>query len=150
MFVVKVDTELCEACGDCVSTCPNELLALVEEGSKKFAMYKGDPDDCLGCFSCESGLPQRLHFDFRTVSQLGLAAGRLAVGPNVRQVDSHCSVGDARGIIGVIAPQRAFGIENRGPVPRPPARTTPAPTPRLSPVHLVPMLPARATAPEAP
>lgn len=56
-YLVKVDTELCEGCGDCVSTCPSELLALVEDGAKKYAIYKGDPDECLGCFSCESSCP---------------------------------------------------------------------------------------------
>jgi NAD-dependent dihydropyrimidine dehydrogenase PreA subunit len=56
-YLVKVDTELCEGCGDCVDTCPSELLALVEEGGKKYAIYSGDPDDCIGCYSCESSCP---------------------------------------------------------------------------------------------
>ncbi len=56
-YLVKVDTELCEGCGDCISTCPTELLALVEEGATKYAIYKGDPDECIGCFSCESTCP---------------------------------------------------------------------------------------------
>jgi NAD-dependent dihydropyrimidine dehydrogenase PreA subunit len=57
MYVVTVDMELCEGCGDCVSTCPNELLSLVQENGKKVATYSGAPDDCLGCFSCESTCP---------------------------------------------------------------------------------------------
>jgi 2-oxoglutarate ferredoxin oxidoreductase subunit delta len=56
-YLVKIDTELCEGCGDCVSSCPSELLAVAEDGSKKYAIYKGDPDDCLGCFACESECP---------------------------------------------------------------------------------------------
>jgi len=54
MFVVTVDIEKCQACGDCVDTCPNELLAIVEENGKKHAIFKGDPDECIGCYSCES------------------------------------------------------------------------------------------------
>ncbi len=56
-YLVKVDTELCEGCGDCVSACPSELLALVEDGANKYAIYKSDPEDCLGCFACESECP---------------------------------------------------------------------------------------------
>lgn len=54
MFVVTVDVEKCQACADCVDTCPNELMVMVEEGGKRFAMYKGDPDECIGCYTCES------------------------------------------------------------------------------------------------
>jgi NAD-dependent dihydropyrimidine dehydrogenase PreA subunit len=54
MFVVTVDMGKCGACEECIDTCPNELLALVEESGKKYAMYKGDPDECIGCYTCES------------------------------------------------------------------------------------------------
>lgn len=54
MFVITVDEEKCQACGDCVDACPQELIALAEENGKKYAMFKGDPDDCIGCYSCES------------------------------------------------------------------------------------------------
>lgn len=54
MFVVTVDIEKCQACGDCIDSCPQELLALVEDAGKKYAMFKGDPDECIGCYSCES------------------------------------------------------------------------------------------------
>ena len=58
MFVVTVDVDKCQACGDCIDSCPQELLALVEEEGKKYAMFKGDPDDCIGCYSCESSCEQ--------------------------------------------------------------------------------------------
>jgi NAD-dependent dihydropyrimidine dehydrogenase PreA subunit len=58
MYVIKVDVDKCEACGDCVDACPNELIALVEENGKKYAMYTGNPDDCIGCYSCESTCPE--------------------------------------------------------------------------------------------
>ncbi|OQA41595.1 MAG: Ferredoxin-1 [Chloroflexi bacterium ADurb.Bin325] len=58
MYVVTIDVENCAGCGDCVDTCPNELIALVEEDGKQYAMYKGDPEECIGCYSCESGCPE--------------------------------------------------------------------------------------------
>jgi 2-oxoglutarate ferredoxin oxidoreductase subunit delta len=54
MYVVTVDITKCQACGDCVDTCPSELIALAEENGKQYAMFKGDPEECIGCFSCES------------------------------------------------------------------------------------------------
>lgn len=53
MYFVTIDIEKCEACGDCVDTCPTEVIAMAEENGKKYAMYSGDSDDCLGCYSCE-------------------------------------------------------------------------------------------------
>lgn len=58
MYVITIDLEKCEGCGDCVDTCPDELLALAEENGKKYAMYKGDPEACIGCYSCESACPE--------------------------------------------------------------------------------------------
>jgi NAD-dependent dihydropyrimidine dehydrogenase PreA subunit len=58
MYVVTVDVDKCEACGDCIDTCPNELIALVEENGKQYAMFSGEADDCIGCYSCESGCPE--------------------------------------------------------------------------------------------
>ncbi len=58
MYVITVDVDKCEACGDCVDACPNELMALVEDDGKKYAMFKGDPDECIGCYSCESSCEQ--------------------------------------------------------------------------------------------
>lgn len=54
MFIVEIDIEKCGACADCVENCPEELIAIVEEDGKKFAMFTGDPDACSGCLSCES------------------------------------------------------------------------------------------------
>lgn len=53
MYIVTIDVENCQACEDCVDTCPTEALAIVEEDGKKYAMFSGDADDCLGCLSCE-------------------------------------------------------------------------------------------------
>jgi NAD-dependent dihydropyrimidine dehydrogenase PreA subunit len=53
MYIVTIDVEKCQACGDCVEICAVEVLALLEEDGKKYAIFSGDPNDCLGCLSCE-------------------------------------------------------------------------------------------------
>lgn len=53
MYIVTIDVDKCQACGECVDTCPGEVLALVEQDGKKVAVLTGDPDECLGCLSCE-------------------------------------------------------------------------------------------------
>jgi NAD-dependent dihydropyrimidine dehydrogenase PreA subunit len=53
MYIVTIDIDKCQACGECVDICATEALALVEEDSRKYAMFTGEPDDCLGCLSCE-------------------------------------------------------------------------------------------------
>lgn len=54
MFIITIDIEKCQGCGDCVDNCPNTVLSVVEEDGKKYAMVTGDPDECIGCLSCES------------------------------------------------------------------------------------------------
>ncbi len=58
MYVVTVDIEKCEACGDCVDNCPDGMMVMTEENGKQYAMFKGDPDDCIGCLSCEASCEQ--------------------------------------------------------------------------------------------
>jgi NAD-dependent dihydropyrimidine dehydrogenase PreA subunit len=54
MFIVEIDIEKCAACGDCIENCPSEAIGIVEENGKKYAMFTGSSDDCIGCMSCES------------------------------------------------------------------------------------------------
>ena len=54
MFIVTIDIDKCEACGDCVDNCPEQMIAIIEEDGKKYAMFTGDPDACSGCLSCEA------------------------------------------------------------------------------------------------
>jgi NAD-dependent dihydropyrimidine dehydrogenase PreA subunit len=54
MYVITIDTDLCEGDGECVDTCAVDILSIVEEDGKKHAVVSGDPDECLGCMSCEA------------------------------------------------------------------------------------------------
>ncbi len=53
MYVITIDEDKCEGCGDCANTCPVEMF-IVED---KKAQVSGNPDDCLGCESCVSVCP---------------------------------------------------------------------------------------------
>ncbi len=53
MYIVTIDIEKCEACGECIDICGDELLSMIEEDGQEYAEYTGDIDDCLGCYSCE-------------------------------------------------------------------------------------------------
>jgi NAD-dependent dihydropyrimidine dehydrogenase PreA subunit len=57
MYIVDIDTDKCEGCGDCVEVCPVELLELVEEDGKKYASFTGSANDCIGCMACEEECP---------------------------------------------------------------------------------------------
>lgn len=53
MYIVSVDIDQCQGCGDCVDICAVGALAIVEEDGTKYAMFTEDPSECLGCLSCE-------------------------------------------------------------------------------------------------
>jgi NAD-dependent dihydropyrimidine dehydrogenase PreA subunit len=54
MYMVTIDIDKCEGCGNCVDICPNTVITLVEEDGKTYALFSGSPDDCIGCLSCET------------------------------------------------------------------------------------------------
>jgi NAD-dependent dihydropyrimidine dehydrogenase PreA subunit len=54
MFIVTIDIDKCKACNDCIENCPIQAITMIEEDGKKYAMFTGSPDDCIGCMSCET------------------------------------------------------------------------------------------------
>lgn len=53
MYVVEIDEDKCNGCGECVAVCPSEMFGL-RDGK---AFVKGEPDDCAGCLSCQEACP---------------------------------------------------------------------------------------------
>jgi NAD-dependent dihydropyrimidine dehydrogenase PreA subunit len=47
MHEVKVDTEKCTGCGECVDICPEDVYELQDEKSVPV-----DAEECSGCESC--------------------------------------------------------------------------------------------------
>ncbi len=50
MYIVTINSDLCEGCGECVNVCPVGIITL-EDGK---ASVTGDMAECLGCESCVS------------------------------------------------------------------------------------------------
>ena len=48
MWKVTVDTEKCDACGECAEGCPGEVYELI---NKKATVV--NEDECHGCHTCE-------------------------------------------------------------------------------------------------
>ncbi len=48
-----IQPERCTGCGDCVETCPNGALALVDDRA-----VLAEPDACAYCGDCESLCPE--------------------------------------------------------------------------------------------
>ncbi len=53
MYLVQVDRDKCEGCGECAESCPASVLGMVDGK----ADLVGSTDDCLGCESCVSVCP---------------------------------------------------------------------------------------------
>jgi ferredoxin len=47
-----VNTELCNACEDCVDSCPVEAIALVDGKARV------DADECTECYACVDPCPE--------------------------------------------------------------------------------------------
>ena len=52
MYLVQVDRDKCEGCGECVEACPSSVLEMVDGKAQV-----GNIEDCLGCESCVSVCP---------------------------------------------------------------------------------------------
>jgi ferredoxin len=50
---IVLDRRACEACGDCVETCPNGVLRMVEFGPHRHAkIVRKTAAACKGCLAC--------------------------------------------------------------------------------------------------
>ena len=53
MYVVTINADMCEGCGECVDNCPASMMEMVDGK----AQVTGEMDDCLGCETCMSVCP---------------------------------------------------------------------------------------------
>jgi NAD-dependent dihydropyrimidine dehydrogenase PreA subunit len=52
---LQVDFSLCDGCGDCVRSCPTDVLRTDDAAKKVVIAY---PDDCQACYLCQDDCPQ--------------------------------------------------------------------------------------------
>jgi NAD-dependent dihydropyrimidine dehydrogenase PreA subunit len=55
MYIIKINEENCDGCGECVDICPSEVFSLENEKSKVTNL-----DECAGCESCVEVCPNSL------------------------------------------------------------------------------------------
>ncbi len=48
MYVVTINAETCTGCGQCVESCPSQIITMVDTK----AQVTGETSECLGCESC--------------------------------------------------------------------------------------------------
>lgn len=49
-MAVQIDIEKCDACWNCIDTCPNQSLEKANNGTKNHTKVKAD--DCIDCYLC--------------------------------------------------------------------------------------------------
>ena len=57
MYKIIIDWDKCQACGDCVDSCPSEVLVITEKDGKQVA-EAARPEDCIGCEACVAACPE--------------------------------------------------------------------------------------------
>ena len=54
MAIEKIDEEICIGCGDCVNSCPMDVIRMEEETGKAVIRYG---EDCMICDQCALDCP---------------------------------------------------------------------------------------------
>lgn len=54
MSIERIDPKLCTGCGECVNSCPLDVIRMDEK--EKIAVIKY-PEDCMMCLYCERDCP---------------------------------------------------------------------------------------------
>jgi NAD-dependent dihydropyrimidine dehydrogenase PreA subunit len=57
MYKIIIDWDKCQACGDCVDTCPSEVLVMNQQNGKEVADV-AKAEDCIGCDACVATCPE--------------------------------------------------------------------------------------------
>jgi len=57
MYKIIIDWDKCQACGDCVDSCPSEVLVIAQKDGKDVAQAMR-PEDCIGCEACVAACPE--------------------------------------------------------------------------------------------
>jgi NAD-dependent dihydropyrimidine dehydrogenase PreA subunit len=57
MYKIIIDWDKCQACGDCVDTCPSEVLVMGKQNGKEVADV-AKAEDCIGCEACVGICPE--------------------------------------------------------------------------------------------
>ena len=53
MYMISINADACEGCGQCVELCPANLLSMEEDK----AVVSGEPTECMGCETCTGVCP---------------------------------------------------------------------------------------------